>query len=87
MAISRLAIRFARTVADEVSIAGYFDLGDNPLVKGALGNTWSGIYDTVQDFDQNPLQFAGDLALGGFGQGLLPGGGLLGGGLLAQGKI
>ncbi len=79
-------IKCAATVADEVSIAGYFDLGDNPLVKGVLGNTWSGIYDTVQHFDQDPVKFAGDLALGGLGQGLVPGGGLLGGGVLGAGQ-
>jgi RHS repeat-associated protein len=78
----------AATVADEVSIAGYFNLADDPsawyapLVNGALGNTWSGLGGTLQDFDQNPLGFFGDLALGGLGQGVLPGGGPMMKGLL-----
>jgi RHS repeat-associated protein len=73
----------ATTVADETSLAGYFNLGDGPLTQAVLGNTWSGAISVGQEVLNG--QFGGaatDLALGGYGQGIIPGGGLARGGVV-----
>ncbi|HYL82634.1 MAG TPA: RHS repeat-associated core domain-containing protein [Candidatus Angelobacter sp.] len=71
-------LKCAATVADEVSIAGYFDLGDNPITKGLLGNTFSGLVDLGEHFaGSDPAKLAQDVVLGGLGQGVIPGGGAM----------
>jgi hypothetical protein len=75
----------AMTVADETSIAGYFDLGDGAVTQSVFGNTWSGIAGLVKE--ARHLDFPKtirDLALGGYGQGVILGGGLARGGLMGR---
>jgi hypothetical protein len=49
-------------------------LDENPIGNALLGNTFSGIYNTYEHFDQDPLAFGEDLALNGLGMGLPVGG-------------
>jgi RHS repeat-associated protein len=81
-------LKCAAIVADEVSIAGYFDLGSsNPtadsVIKGLAGNTFSGLVDLAEHVaEADPAKVARDLIMSGTGQGVIPGGGAVNKGLL-----
>jgi len=64
----------AADFAQQYSLAGVLGI-ENPIGKAFLGNTFSGINDAINHFDEGPVALAGDLALSGLRQGI-PGGGL-----------